>query len=65
MHVCAAEVAKWEYQDPKGNVQGLFTSKLMLTWADKGQLPTDLQVISGMISVVRVYTSHMLHAMPS
>lgn len=37
--------AEWEYVDPKGVVQGPFSSKDMLKWADAGFFTSDQQVI--------------------
>lgn len=36
--------AEWEYVDPKGVVQGPFSSKDMLKWADAGFFTSDQQV---------------------
>ena len=36
--------AEWEYVDPKGAIQGPFSSKEMLKWADAGFFTPDQQV---------------------
>lgn len=40
----AAYIAKWEYRDPQGQLQGPFTREDLLEWYEQGFFPDNLPI---------------------